>query len=73
VAERANLRYFLALGMIFSGMATYLFGVAHPAKIHNIWFFVIVQILGGIVQTSGWPGVVTVMSNWFGRGNRGKK
>merc|ERR1719209_1808533 len=30
-----------------------------------------VQVASGVVQTSGWPGVVTVMANWFGKGKRG--
>lgn len=30
-----------------------------------------IQALGGIFQTSGWPGVVTVVGNWFGKGKRG--
>ena len=29
------------------------------------------QALGGVFQTSGWPGVVTVVGNWFGKGKRG--
>ena len=29
------------------------------------------QVLGGCVQASGWPGVVTVMGNWNSKGNRG--
>ncbi|KAH0549291.1 glucose-6-phosphate exchanger SLC37A2 isoform X1 [Cotesia glomerata] len=71
VAERVNLRYFLSLGMIASGIASYLFGIAKPYKIHNLWYFIMVQALGGIFQTSGWPGVVTVVGNWFGKGKRG--
>ncbi|XP_071441934.1 glucose-6-phosphate exchanger SLC37A2 isoform X2 [Hetaerina americana] len=71
VAERVNLRYFLSLGMIFSGVFIYLFGIAHSYGIHSLWYFIIIQILGGIVQTTGWPGVVTCMGNWFGKGKRG--
>ncbi|XP_012217054.1 glucose-6-phosphate exchanger SLC37A2 isoform X2 [Linepithema humile] len=71
IAERVNLRYFLSLGMLASGISCYLFGIARPYNIHNIWYFVFVQIMGGIFQTSGWPGVVTVVGNWFGRGKRG--
>lgn len=44
VAERVNLRYFLALGMIFSGIGSYLFGIARPYDIHNIWYFISVQV-----------------------------
>lgn len=29
------------------------------------------QAIGGVFQTSGWPGVVTVVGNWFGKGKRG--
>ena len=25
----------------------------------------------GVVQTTGWPGVVTVVANWFGKGKKG--
>ncbi|XP_012523580.1 glucose-6-phosphate exchanger SLC37A2 isoform X2 [Monomorium pharaonis] len=71
IAERANLRYFLSIGMLASGISCYLFGIAKPYNIHNLWYFVFVQALGGIFQTSGWPGVVTVVGNWFGKGKRG--
>jgi sugar phosphate permease len=31
------------------------------------------QILSGVVQSTGWPGVVTVVGNWFGRRKRGTR
>ncbi len=31
----------------------------------------VLQALGGVLQTTGWPGVVTVVGNWFGKGKRG--
>ncbi|CAD7013777.1 unnamed protein product [Ceratitis capitata] len=71
VAERVSLRYFLSLGMLFSGLFTLLFGAAKSWNIHTMWYFVIVQVLGGIVQTTGWPGVVTLMARWFDRSKRG--
>lgn len=54
-----------------SGLFCYLFGVAKTADIHSMWYFVFVQIMAGIFQTTGWPGVVTVVGRWFGSGNRG--
>ncbi len=27
--------------------------------------------MAGLLQTTGWPGVVTVVGNWFGKGKRG--
>lgn len=71
VAERVNLRYFLALGMLLSGVFSYLFGIAKTYEIHNIGYYVFVQASAGVFQTTGWPGVVTVVGNWFGKGKRG--
>nr|XP_045758368.1 glucose-6-phosphate exchanger SLC37A1 isoform X4 [Mirounga angustirostris] len=31
----------------------------------------IVKIINGLVQTTGWPSVVTCLGNWFGKGRRG--
>lgn len=71
IAERMSLRYFLSLGMILSGFFCYLFGVAKTADIHSMWYFVFVQIMAGIFQTTGWPGVVAIVGRWFGKGKRG--
>lgn len=27
--------------------------------------------LNGFIQSTGWPGIMGVMGNWFGKGNRG--
>lgn len=71
VAERVSLRYFLTLGMLFSAIFTYMFGVAKLYDIHSFWYFVVVQALAGMFQTTGWPGVVTVVGRWFGKSKRG--
>lgn len=71
VAERVSLRYFLAFGMIFSGVFSYLFGIAKTWSIHSMTYFVIVQACAGIAQTTGWPGVVTLVGRWFGKTKRG--
>jgi len=71
VAERMDLRFFLSMGMMLSGLCTILFGIAYPLGIHSIWYFIAIQVLSGLVQATGWPGVVTVMANWFGKGKRG--
>lgn len=71
IAERVSLRYFLTFGMLFSAIFCYAFGVAKTYDIHSMWYFVIVQILAGLSQTTGWPGVVTVVGRWFGKSKRG--
>ena len=47
VADRCHLRYFLALGMLMSGIFTYLFGIAFYYNIHSFYYFIIVQIICG--------------------------
>lgn len=71
VAERVSLRYFLTFGMLFSAIFTYMFGMAKVYDIHSFWYFIIVQALAGMFQTTGWPGVVTVVGRWFGKSKRG--
>uniref|UniRef100_A0A8C8RSS0 Glucose-6-phosphate exchanger SLC37A2 n=1 Tax=Pelusios castaneus TaxID=367368 RepID=A0A8C8RSS0_9SAUR len=69
--ERLPLRYYLSGGMVLSGLFTALFGLAFFWNIHVLWYFILVQILNGLVQTTGWPSVVTCVGNWFGKGKRG--
>lgn len=71
VAERVNLRYFISLGSLLSGLGLIAFGLAYPLEIHSMTFFIIVQIVSGAVQTTGWPVVVTCISNWFEESKRG--
>lgn len=71
IAERVSLRYFLSLGMLLSGFFCYAFGYAKVRDIHSMAYFMIVQALAGIFQTTGWPGVVTVVSRWCGKSKRG--
>lgn len=47
IADRCNLRYFLAMGMLLSGLFTYALGLAYYYNIHSLAFFVIFQILSG--------------------------
>ncbi|XP_015281130.1 PREDICTED: sugar phosphate exchanger 2 isoform X1 [Gekko japonicus] len=69
--ERLPLRYYLSAGMLLSGLFTALFGLGYFWQIHYLWYFVIIQVCNGLVQTTGWPSVVTCVGNWFGKGKRG--
>ncbi|KAG6473096.1 putative glycerol-3-phosphate transporter 5 [Zingiber officinale] len=70
VADRVDLRRFLALGMLASGIATAAFGAAYWWGVHSLGFFVAVQVASGIVQSIGWPCVIAVVGNWFGKSPR---
>ncbi|NXU54513.1 G6PT2 protein, partial [Turnix velox] len=71
IGERLPIRYYLTVGMLASGLFTAMFGLGYFYNIHNLWFYIIAQIANGLVQTTGWPSVVTCIGNWFGKGRRG--
>nr|XP_020491079.1 glucose-6-phosphate exchanger SLC37A1 isoform X1 [Labrus bergylta] len=71
IGERLPIRLYLTFGMLASGLFTCLFGLGYVYNIHSLGFYVFVQVANGLVQTTGWPSVVTCISNWFGKGRRG--
>uniref|UniRef100_A0A8C9Z313 Solute carrier family 37 member 1 n=1 Tax=Sander lucioperca TaxID=283035 RepID=A0A8C9Z313_SANLU len=71
IGERLPIRLYLTVGMLTSGLFTCLFGLGYVYNIHNLGFYIFVQVANGLVQTTGWPSVVTCISNWFGKGRRG--
>ncbi|CAG2112273.1 unnamed protein product, partial [Medioppia subpectinata] len=71
VAERSNLRWFLAISLGLCGVLSILAGLPFSLQIHAYYYFIIVQVITGIVQTSAWPAVVTAVGNWFGDSKKG--
>ena len=71
IGDSMDLRKFLTIGMIGSGFFVCLFGMAYFWDIHSMYYFVPVQIMAGVFQSSGWPSVVSVVGNWFGKSKRG--
>lgn len=71
VAEHMDLRHFLTVGMLSSGLFTALFGMGYFLKFHSFAYFITIQIFSGFFQSSGWPSVVECVGNWFGKGRRG--
>uniref|UniRef100_A0A7M4FDH9 Solute carrier family 37 member 1 n=1 Tax=Crocodylus porosus TaxID=8502 RepID=A0A7M4FDH9_CROPO len=71
IGERLPIRYYLTAGMLTSGLFTAMFGFGYFYNVHNLWFYLVAQIANGLVQTTGWPSVVTCIGNWFGKGRRG--
>lgn len=71
VGDRMDLRVFLTIGMVGTGVFTALFGVGYWANIHFFYYYLIVQMLAGLFQSTGWPSVVAVVGNWFGKKKRG--
>ena len=45
VAERMDLRIFLTVGMLTSGLLTMMFGAAYVFGIHTVWYLLTIQII----------------------------
>lgn len=71
IGDRIDLRVFLTIGMLGSGFFTVVFGLGYFFSVHEFGFFLVVQIVCGLFQSIGWPCVVSVVGNWFGKSKRG--
>ena len=71
VGDRIDVRVFLSVGMVGSGVFTVMFGLGYWFDVHLFGYYVVVQICCGVFESVGWPCVVAVMGNWFGKSKRG--
>ncbi|KAM7255779.1 hypothetical protein ACFE04_011520 [Oxalis oulophora] len=71
LGDTLDLRLFLTTGMIGSGIFVGLFGMGYFWNIHAFWFYLVMQMVAGLFQATGWPSVVAVIGNWFGKRRRG--
>eukprot|EP00879_Flechtneria_rotunda_P018577 GHRR01019493.1.p1 GENE.GHRR01019493.1~~GHRR01019493.1.p1 ORF type:complete len:480 (+),score=139.47 GHRR01019493.1:95-1534(+) len=71
MGDRTDLRVFLSAGMVGSGLCCAFVGMAYLWDIHSMSYFTWFMIAGGVFQSTGWPSVVSIMANWYGKGKRG--
>jgi OPA family glycerol-3-phosphate transporter-like MFS transporter 1/2 len=71
LGDRLNLRVFLGIGMLASGFFCFAFGFAEVLGVHHLAWFIAANLGFGLFQATGWPGCVTLITRWFGQGNRG--
>ncbi|XP_065857040.1 putative glycerol-3-phosphate transporter 4 [Euphorbia lathyris] len=71
LGDTLDLRLFLTTGMIGSGIFVGLFGMGYFWNVHLFWFYLVMQMFAGLFQATGWPSVVAVIGNWFGKRKRG--
>lgn len=71
LGDRVDLRKFLTVGMVGTGLFTAMFGFGYWMNIHSFYYFLGIQMLAGLFQSTGWPSVVAVVGNWFGKSKRG--
>ena len=35
--------------------------------VYNVYYYMVFWILNGFLQSSGWPAMIAIMANWFGK------
>jgi len=68
VSDRSNPRYFLATGLICSGLVNLIFGF-----VPGLIFMVVLWAMNGWFQGMGWPPCGRTMVHWFSDRERGTK
>ncbi|KAM8974428.1 sugar phosphate exchanger 3 [Pelodytes ibericus] len=72
IGDRLNMRLVLTFGMCSSAITMFVFGtLTEWLHFYNKAFYCVVWIINGLLQSTGWPCVVAVMGNWFGKSGRG--
>ncbi|WVZ74314.1 hypothetical protein U9M48_022513 [Paspalum notatum var. saurae] len=71
IGDRVDLRILLTIGMIGTGLFTAGFGAGYWLNIHSFYYFLGIQSVAGLLQSTGWPSVVAIVGNWFGKRRRG--
>ena len=66
LADRSNPRYFMAVGLILTGVFNVLFGATS-----SIVFFAIFWGLNGCFQGWGWPPCARLLTHWYSQNERG--
>ena len=60
LADRANPRWFMAVGLILSAIINLCFGMSSV-----FWAFLVLWLLNGWAQSMGWPPCATLLTSWY--------
>lgn len=66
MADQSNPRYFMALGLFFTGICNICFGLSS-----SLWLFIIFWGANGLFQGFGWPACARSLTNWYSQSERG--
>ena len=67
VSDRSNPRYFMAIGLIATGIWNICFGMSS-----SILFFALFWGLNGWFQGWGWPPCARLLTHWYAKNERGR-
>lgn len=65
-ADRSNPRYFMAIGLMMTGVFNILFAFSS-----SLWFFALFWGLNGWFQAWGWPACCKQLNYWYAKSERG--
>ncbi len=66
VSDRSNPRYFMAMGLILSGLINLIFGTTS-----SVWLMAVLWLINGWFQGMGWPPCARTLTHWFSDRERG--
>ena len=66
LSDRSNPRYFMAFGLILTGIANIFFGLSS-----SLYMFAIFWTINGVFQGWGWPPCTKQLTYWFSKSERG--
>ncbi|KAL4488545.1 hypothetical protein ABPG72_013113 [Tetrahymena utriculariae] len=69
-SSRFQIQYFLGFGMVSASVCLLVIYFICQVSI-NKGFILLMMMLNGVSQSTGWPSVVACMGNWFGNGKKG--
>ena len=62
----------LFVGLFLTGCIIFIFGASYPwFNITHEYYYILLWILNGLVQSTGWPTSVKIMGKWFGDNHSG--
>jgi MFS transporter, OPA family, sugar phosphate sensor protein UhpC len=67
ISDNANARYFMAIGLIATGILNIIFGLSSA-----FWIFAICWALNGWFQGFGWPPCAKFLTYWYSQSERGR-
>jgi OPA family sugar phosphate sensor protein UhpC-like MFS transporter len=67
IGDRSNPRYFMAIGLIATGIFNILFGLSS-----SLFFLTLFWGLNGWFQGFGWPPCTRLLSHWYSKSERGR-
>ena len=66
-ADRSNPRYFMAIGLMLTGVFNIFFGLSS-----TLFMFIVFWSLNGFFQGWGWPATTKQLTHWFSHSERGR-